>query len=59
MVIQSDWHIHSENSYDATLTLDEIKNSTQKFGIEKFGITDHVNFNDKSFSTTCEIQHRM
>jgi len=49
MIIQSDWHIHTECSYDASLTLDEIQNETEKLGFKKFGITDHANFNDESF----------
>ena len=28
MIIQSDWHIHSECSYDASLKLEEIANNT-------------------------------
>ena len=49
MIIKSDWHIHSENSYDATLSLEEIATKTKEFGFRKIGITDHVNFNDKKF----------
>lgn len=49
MIIQSDWHIHSENSYDATLSLDVIADKAKEFGFKRIGITDHVNFNDKSF----------
>ena len=49
MIIKSDWHIHSESSYDATLTLEEISEKAKKCGIEKIGITDHVNFNDEKF----------
>lgn len=49
MMIHSDWHIHSEASYDASLTLEEIARKTKEFGFCRFGITDHLNFNDPSF----------
>ncbi len=49
MIIKSDWHIHSEFSYDASLPLSEIWENAKNFGFKKVGITDHVNFNDKSF----------
>ena len=49
MLIHSDWHIHSEASYDATLTLQQIADSAQKYGFRKIGITDHLNFNDEKF----------
>lgn len=49
MIIKSDWHLHSESSYDATLSLEEISEKTKELGITKFGITDHANFNDKQF----------
>ena len=49
MMIRSDWHIHSEASYDASLTLEEIAQGAQKFGFESIGITDHANFNDNQF----------
>ena len=49
MIIHSDWHIHSEASYDATLSLDEIARNAQQYGFRRVGITDHVNFNDPSF----------
>ena len=48
-MIRSDWHIHSEASYDATLSLAEIAANAKLFGFEKVGITDHVNFNDEKF----------
>ena len=51
MIIHSDWHIHSENSYDATLTPDEIAKAAIENGFRNVGITDHVNFNDKKFLT--------
>ena len=37
MIIKSDWHIHSESSYDATLTLEEIAKRAKENGIEKIG----------------------
>ncbi len=49
MIIHSDWHIHSEASYDASLPLEEIRQATADFGFRRIGITDHANFNDKSF----------
>lgn len=49
MIIQSDWHIHSESSYDATLPLEEIASKAKEFGLKKVGITDHANLNDKKF----------
>lgn len=48
-MIHSDWHIHSENSYDATLTLDGIAQAGQAQGLKLMGITDHANFNDEKF----------
>ena len=49
MIIHSDWHMHCYASYDSTLSIKEIEENTRLFGFEKFGITDHVNFNDKKF----------
>ncbi len=49
MIIHSDWHIHSEASYDATLPLQVIADAARERGFRKVGITDHVNFNDASF----------
>ena len=48
-MIHSDWHIHSENSYDATLPLDTIGQGALEQGLKMFGITDHANFNDTAF----------
>ncbi len=50
MIIHSDWHIHSEASYDASLTLDDIAAGAAKFNFRKMGVTDHVNFNDRKFA---------
>lgn len=49
MIIHSDWHMHSEASYDASLTLDDIAAGAAKFNFRKMGVTDHVNFNDQKF----------
>ena len=49
MLIHSDWHIHSEASYDASLSLAEISRASGEFGFRRVGITDHVNFNDTKF----------
>ena len=48
-VIHSDWHIHSEHSYDASNTLDAIAQQAQAQGLRFVGITDHANFNDEKF----------
>ncbi len=49
MIIRSDFHIHSEYSYDATLPISEIWENAKKFGFRKIGITDHANYNDEKF----------
>ena len=54
MIIQSDWHIHTKCSYDAVLSLEEISSKTKELGIKKFGVTDHVNFNDEKFLADLE-----
>ena len=48
-MIHSDWHIHSECSYDATLPLETIAQNAQAMGFCRVGITDHVNYNDEKF----------
>ena len=48
-MIRSDWHIHSEHSYDATTPLESIIDGAQEQGLCFVGITDHANFNDKKF----------
>lgn len=48
-MIRSDWHIHSEYSYDAALSLETIAQAAMDQGLARVGITDHLNFNDKSF----------
>ncbi len=49
MLIKSDWHIHSEYSYDASNTLEELASEAIREGLLYIGITDHLNFNDESF----------
>ena len=48
-MIRSDWHIHSEHSYDATQPLEAIAQAAIDQGLVRLGITDHLNFNDESF----------
>ena len=48
-MIHSDWHIHSEFSYDAENTLELIATRGQAQGLRLQGITDHANFNDIKF----------
>jgi len=54
MIIHSDWHIHSENSYDAANPITHIGNSANAQGLRRFGITDHANTNDPSFRKNIE-----
>lgn len=49
MLIHSDWHIHSDASYDSSLTLQVIAEGAKQNGFRKIGITDHANFNDEKF----------
>ena len=49
MMIHSDWHIHSEYSYDASSTLETIGQNALQQGLRNIGITDHANFNDEKF----------
>ena len=49
MIIKSDWHIHSEYSYDAQNKLEDLLAQAKKQGLVKMGITDHLNFNDDKF----------
>lgn len=48
-MIHSDWHIHSEHSYDAKVSLDTIGTNAREQGLRFVGITDHANFNDEKF----------
>ena len=49
MIIHSDWHIHSLASYDASLPLETIAETSREYGFQKIGITDHANFNDTKY----------
>ena len=49
MIIKSDWHIHSEYSYDAENPLELIAERAKEQGLLYVGITDHANFNDTKF----------
>ncbi len=44
MILQTDFHIHSEASYDAKTPVASIVANTAEFGIHSYGLTDHVNF---------------
>ncbi len=48
-MIHSDWHIHSQNSYDASLPMETIAENAGQMGLRRFGVTDHANFNDEKF----------
>ncbi len=48
-MFNSNWHIHSEYSYDATLPLEVIAEKSKEYGFNRIGITDHLNFNDEKF----------
>ena len=48
-MIKSDWHIHSECSYDAKIPLEEIATNAKAYGFVNVGITDHANYNDEQF----------
>lgn len=48
-MIHSDWHIHSEYSYDASNPLATIAENATAQGLCHVGITDHANFNDEKF----------
>lgn len=48
-MIHSNWHIHTENSYDASLPPSVIAKKATEMGYRQIGITDHANYNDKAF----------
>ena len=54
MIIHSDWHIHSENSYDASCPITTIGDNANTQGLRCFGITDHANLNDARFKSNIE-----
>lgn len=43
-VFTSDWHIHTEASYDGTLPFVELVKRAKETGIAEFGVTEHVNY---------------
>ena len=43
-IFTTDWHIHTEASYDATMPYEELIQSAKESGITEFGITEHVNY---------------
>jgi histidinol phosphatase-like PHP family hydrolase len=44
MSLTSDWHIHSQNSYDrASMPLRQLITEVTAAGVRSFGVTDHVN----------------
>ena len=43
MILSSDFHIHSEASYDANIPVKTIVKRTRELNITEFGISDHVN----------------
>jgi len=42
MRIKSDWHLHSRNSYDARMRLEDLVTGAAKRGIVDFGVSDHL-----------------
>lgn len=48
-MIYSDWHIHTECSYDATNSLEAVCRAAEDQKLRRIGITDHANFNDQKF----------
>ena len=48
-MIHSDFHIHSEYSYDASTPIREIAENASAQGLTLCGVTDHANFNDEKF----------
>lgn len=40
----SDWHIHTEASYDGLLTFPELIKNAKEQGITQFGVTEHAHF---------------
>jgi len=48
-MIHSDWHIHTDASYDARLPLEQLIADARAQGLRRIGITDHLNYNNDSF----------
>ena len=40
MIIKSDWHIHTNASYDASLSLSEIATNAKEFGFKEGDFSD-------------------
>ncbi len=53
-MIRSDWHIHSDASYDSKLPLREIAEKGRAMGLKRIGIADHVNYNEPLFFESLE-----
>ena len=48
-MIHSDWHIHTDASYDAKLPLETLIAAAKARGMRGFGVTDHLNYDDAAF----------
>lgn len=48
-MIYSDWHIHTDASYDAKLPLETLIAAAKEQELRGFGIADHLNYNDEKF----------
>ena len=48
-MIHSDLHIHSEYSYDAKLSIEDILAAAKRHGLRQVGITDHLNLPNHRF----------
>ena len=48
-MIHSDWHIHTDASYDANLPLETLIAAAKEQGLRGFGIADHLNYDDDKF----------
>lgn len=62
-MIYSDWHIHTDASYDAKLPLETLIAAAAEQGLRGFGIADHLNYNDEKFwgdiHKSAENYHRL
>lgn len=50
-IIHSDYHIHSQSSYDGHLKVIDICKKAKAQGLDFIGITDHLNLNDIKFKS--------
>lgn len=48
-MIYSDFHIHSEHSYDSELPLETVCSEAERLGLRAYGVTDHVNYNEEIY----------